>query len=110
MRDNAAARPVDVNDKTFLGEVLQSPIPVVLEFWSPQCMHCQKMAKVVDSLAGELAGKVKVAKVNVLENSLTPERYEVSGLPVFFLITDGDVVGRALGAMPRGRLKKELGL
>jgi thioredoxin 1 len=110
MSETAVARPVDVNDESFDAEVMRSSMPVVLEFWSPQCMHCQKMSKVVESLAEELAGKVKVVKVNILENAVTPERFGVSGLPAFFLIKGGEVTAKTLGAIPRGRLKKDLGL
>jgi thioredoxin 1 len=74
------------------------------------CGHCSKMVKVLDALAAEQAGKVKVARVNVLENAATPEQYGVSGLPSFFFVKGGETISRALGAMSKGRLKKELGL
>lgn len=103
-------KPVEVTDETFQAEVIESPAPVLVEFYSPMCGHCQKMAKVLDALSGELAGAVRVAKVNVLENAATPEAYGVSGLPAFFLIKSGEISSRALGAMSKGRLKKSLGL
>ncbi len=107
---NIKTSPLDVNDAGFRAAVEGSSLPVVLEFWSPACVHCRKMAKVVDSLALELAGKYLVAKVNILENALTPPLFGVTGLPAFFRIKDGEVVGRALGAMSKGRLKRELGI
>lgn len=105
-----AVKPIDVTDSAFEDLVLDSDKPVVLEFWSPLCVHCQKMAHVVDALAEEMAGKVVVAKVNILENTDTPPKYGVTGIPAFFLIKGGEVVAKTLGAMPKGRLKKDLGL
>jgi thioredoxin 1 len=102
--------PFDINDQNFDLEVIKSDVPVVVEFWSPKCTHCQRMANTVDALSRELEGRVKVVKVNILENPLASMKYEVGGVPVFFLIKNGIVAGRALGAMPKGRLKKELGL
>jgi thioredoxin 1 len=106
----AIAGPVEVTDETFKAQVMESSMPVLVEFYSPQCGHCNKMVKVLDALAGEMAGTLKIARVNVLENSVTPEAYGVSGIPAFFLVKNGETVSRALGAMPKGRLKKELGL
>ncbi|MBI5695172.1 MAG: thioredoxin [Nitrospirae bacterium] len=103
-------KPVDVTDATFDELVLESGLPVVLEFWSPLCVHCQKMAHVVDALAEELAGRAVVAKVNILENTDTPPKYGVTGIPAFFLIKGGEVAAKTLGAMPKGRLKADLGL
>ncbi len=102
--------PLDVNDQDFEKEVMSSGVPVVAEFWSPKCIHCQRMANTVEALAKELEGRVKVAKVNILENPITPMKFEVSGIPAFFLIKDGVVAGRTLGAMSKGKLKKELGI
>ncbi len=108
--DREAAGPVDVGDEDFQSVVGNSTIPVVLEFWSPECIHCRRMANVVEGLSKELSGRYLVAKVNVLENAVTPPMFGVSGLPSFFLLKGGEIVGRALGAMPKGRLKKELGI
>ncbi len=104
------AEPIDVTDATFEAEVINSQGPVVVEFWSPECVHCQHMTGIVASLAKEMDGKAKVAKVNILENPVTPKRYEVTGIPRFFLINKGHVASDALGAMSKGKLKKELGL
>lgn len=102
--------PLDINDQNFDLEVIKSDFPVVVEFYSPKCTHCQRMVNTVAALSEEVAGKVKVVRVNVLENPLTSMKYEVSGIPAFFLIKDGLVTGSALGAKSKGRLKKELGL
>jgi thioredoxin 1 len=104
------AEPLDVTDDTYEQEVIKSEIPVVVEFWSPECTHCQHMGGIVNSLAKEFGGRVKVAKVNILENPALPMRYEVTGIPRFFLINKGHVAADTLGAMAKGKLKKELGL
>jgi thioredoxin 1 len=102
--------PLDSNDQNFELDVMDSDVPVVVEFYSPECTHCQRMVNTVDALSKEVSDKVKVVRVNVLENPLFSMKYEVSGIPAFFMIKKGLVVGRALGAMSKGRLKKELGI
>lgn len=102
--------PVDINDQNFAIEVIESDVPVVVEFYSPNCTHCQRMANTVDALSRELDGRMKVVRVNILENPLASMKYEVGGVPAFFLIKNGIVAGRTLGAKSKGKLKKELGL
>jgi len=103
-------KPIDVDEDSFEAEVKNSEIPVVLEFWSPKCSHCQKMHKVLDALAEEFAGIVKVAKVNVLEHVALARPYDVTNIPAFFYIVNGMVRGSTVGAMSKGKLKDELGL
>ena len=105
-----AARPVDVSDDDFDALVNGSKLPVVVEFWSPNCTHCKKMAPVVEAFAREFAGRLVVARVNILENAVKPADFGVTGIPAFFLMEEGAVVGKTLGAMSKGRLKKDLGL
>ncbi len=100
----------DANEENFHNLVIHSPLPVVLEFWSPECSFCMKMAKVLDALASEMSGRYRVVKMNVLENPYTPNNFGVKGIPAFFRIEDGKVVGRAEGAISKGRLKKALGI
>lgn len=101
---------MDANEENFHNLVIRSPLPVVLEFWSPKCSFCMKMAKVLDALASEMSGRYRVVKMNVLENPHTPNNFSVAGIPAFFRIENGKVVGRAEGAMSKGRLKKALGI
>lgn len=103
-------KPLDVTDDEFESEIIKSEIPVVVEFWSPECVHCMRMANTVQALAEEFGGIIKVAKVNVLENPVSPGKFGVSGIPAFFYIREGIVAGKTTGAMPKGRLKDELGL
>ena len=104
------ARTVELRDNEFESKVLKSPVPVLVEFWSPSCSFCLKMAPVLELVAAEYAGRLPVFKMNIRENPITPPKFEVTGIPAFFLFKDGKVAGKALGAMPKGRLKKELGI
>lgn len=106
-----AGPPVlEADEGNFHSLVTNSPLPVVLEFWSPECSYCMKMSKVLDALASELNGSYSVVKMNILENTHTPNDFGVTGIPAFFMLEDGKVISRAQGAMSKGRLKKELGI
>jgi thioredoxin 1 len=100
----------DISDQQFKHEVLSSPSPVVVEFWSPQCPHCLNMANKVSALSKELAGRVKVAKINVLENDRMAREYGVQVVPTFLLFRNGKVKAQAVGEMDGKELKKELGI
>ncbi|MGC2424820.1 MAG: thioredoxin domain-containing protein [Nitrospirota bacterium] len=100
----------DISDQQFQQEVLSSPSPVMVEFWSPKCPHCLKMAKTVSALAKELNGRVKVAKINVLENDRMANKYGVQVIPTFLLFRNGKVRAQAVGEMDGKALKKELGI
>ncbi len=100
----------DISDQEFQQEVLSSPSPVMVEFWSPKCPHCLKMAKEVSTLSKELAGRVKVAKINVLENNRMANKYGVQVIPTFLLFRNGKVKAQAVGEMDGKKLKKELGI
>jgi thioredoxin-like negative regulator of GroEL len=112
MNSSSKAAPpvIDANEENFHDLVIHSPLPVVLEFWSPECGYCMKMSKVLDALALELSGRYRVVKMNILENLFTPNNFGVTGIPAFFRVEDGKVIGRAQGAIPKGRLKRELGI
>ncbi len=100
--------PLDVSDSDFRDQVEQSSVPVLIEFWSPSCGHCVRMEPVIDEIARELTGRVKVAKVDVSRNARVPSLYEVRGTPAFVLIKDGKEPARFLGAMPREELVNRL--
>lgn len=94
----------DVSDATFDAEVLQSSTPVLIDFWAPWCGPCRAIAPVVEELASEYAGKLKVVKMNVDDNQQTPSRYGVRGIPNLILFKGGKVHEQIVGAVPKSRL------
>ncbi|HWP60159.1 MAG TPA: thioredoxin [Candidatus Acidoferrales bacterium] len=95
---------VSVADDSFDAEVLRSQLPVLIDFWAPWCGPCRAIAPVIEELARDYAGKLKVTKMNVDENPLTPARYGVRGIPNLLLIKDGAVKEQIVGAVPKARL------
>jgi thioredoxin 1 len=98
-----------VTDDTFDREVLQSPTPVLVDFWAPWCAPCRAIAPVVDELAREYAGKLKVVKMNVDDNPTTPNKYGVRGIPTLLVIEGGQVKEQLVGAQSKARLASAIG-
>jgi thioredoxin 1 len=94
----------EVSDSTFESEVLQSATPVLIDFWAPWCGPCRAIGPVVEELAGEYAGKLKVVKMNVDDNPVTPSRYGVRGIPNLIVFKGGQVHEQIVGAVPKSRL------
>jgi thioredoxin 1 len=90
-----------VTDSSFGPEVLESTIPVVVDFWATWCGPCQTMGPLVDTVAEEYEGKVKVLKMNVDENPITPSKYGIRGIPTLLLFNKGELVDRLIGAQPK---------
>jgi thioredoxin 1 len=97
---------VHVTDATFEQEVLKSDRPVLIDFWAPWCGPCRAIAPIVDDLANEYEGRLKVVKINVDDNPDTPARYNVRGIPNLVIIKGGQVKDQIIGAVPRGHLVK----
>lgn len=95
-----------VSDSNFEGEVLKSPTPVLVDFWAPWCGPCKTIAPVLDELADDYAGKLKIVKINVDENPETPGRYGVRGIPNLLIIKGGQVKDQIVGAVPKSHLVK----
>ena len=93
-----------LSDANFDREVLQSDIPVLVDFWATWCSPCKAIAPLIDTVADEYAGKVKVGKVNVDDNPATPGKYGVRGIPTLVLFKGGVVVDEIVGAIPKSQL------
>ena len=102
------ATVLPVGDDSFDREVLQSATPVLIDFWAPWCAPCRAIAPVVEELAQEYAGKLKVVKMNVDENPQTPSRYGVRGIPNLILFKGGQVKEQIIGAVPKTQLVKAI--
>ena len=93
-----------INDADFESVVVNSDIPVLLDFWAPWCGPCKMIAPVLDELAPEFAGKVKIVKMNVDDNQATPAQFGVRSIPTLLLIKNGQVVANQVGALPKTQL------
>src|SRR5262245_10935805 len=98
-----------VSDDSFEREVLQSPTPVLVDFWAPWCAPCRAIAPIVDELSREYDGKLKVVKMNVDENPRTPSQYGVRGIPTLLVIQGGQVKQQLVGAQPKAKLVSAIG-
>jgi len=98
-----------VSDESFEREVLQSPTPVLIDFWAPWCGPCRAIGPVVEELSREYAGKLKVVKMNVDDNPRTPSQYGVRGIPTLLLIQGGQVKEQLVGAQPKAKLVSAIG-
>ena len=93
-----------VTDDSFETEVLQSSQPVLVDYWAEWCGPCKMIAPVLDEIAGEYAGKVKIAKLNIDDNPNTPPRYGIRGIPTLMLFKDGEVEATKVGAVSKSQL------
>lgn len=105
---NAPTRPVTVTDATFQAEVIDSDLPVVVDLWAPWCGPCRMIAPVLEKLAGDYAGQMKVAKVNVDENPRTSALFNVRSIPTLLVFRGGKLVDRIVGAAPEPALRQRI--
>jgi thioredoxin 2 len=100
--------PDTVTDATFATDVAQSPLPVLLDLWAPWCGPCRVMAPVLEDLAVEMAGRVRVGKLNVDENPVTAQRFNVLSIPTLLVFKEGREVDRIVGVRPKADIAQRL--
>ena len=104
----AGAAPLIVTDATFVAEVEESPVPVLVDAWAAWCGPCRMIAPAIDELAAELGGRVRVAKLNVDENPATAGRFDIRSIPTLLVIAGGREVDRIVGVQPKQAIRARL--
>ena len=101
-------KPLPVTDESFREEVLESDIPVVVDFWSPRCPPCQVMGGLLDEIGPDYVGRVKIFKLNVDQNPETAMQYQVQSIPTVFFFNKGKPVDRIVGLLPLNPLRAKM--
>jgi len=93
-----------VSDTTFDTEVLQAPLPVLVDYWAEWCGPCRMIAPILDEIAKEYAGRLSIAKLNVDENQQTPQKFGIRGIPTLMLFKNGNIEATKVGALSKSQL------
>jgi len=102
-------KPQPVTDASFAQDVERSPVPVLVDAWAPWCGPCHMIAPVIDQLATELAGRVRVVKLNVDGNPRTAARFDLRSIPTLLVLKDGREIDRLVGVQPKHEIMRRLG-
>jgi thioredoxin 2 len=100
--------PVTVTDQTFSSAVLSSTYPVVVDCWAPWCGPCHMVSPILDQLASQYIGRIKVAKLNVDENPMTASHYSTQSIPMLLFFKEGKLVDRLVGARPKAEIERHV--
>ncbi|MDP3609894.1 MAG: thioredoxin TrxA [Methylophilus sp.] len=95
---------IHLSDEGFEQEVLQSPIPVLVDYWAEWCGPCKMIAPILDDISKEYAGRLKIAKLNIDDNQQTPPKYGIRGIPTLMLFKNGNVEATKVGALSKSQL------
>jgi thioredoxin len=98
----------DVTDNNFQAEVIESEVPVLVDFWAPWCGPCRRVSPVVEEIAGERGEALKVVKLNIDENQQTAIKFNVMSIPTLMVFKDGEIKKTVIGAYPKKKLEEEL--
>jgi thioredoxin 1 len=98
----------EINDESFKKEVMESDVPVVVDFWAPWCSPCRALAPLTEKLAGQYQGKVKFCKINVDENQVTAGEYGVMSIPTLAFLKNGKLIDTSVGLLPESALKPKV--
>jgi thioredoxin 2 len=103
-----STKPITLTDASFSAELERSALPILVDLWAPWCGPCRTIAPVVDELAAEMAGRLRVAKLNVDENPVTAERFQVRGIPALLLLKAGREIDRIVGVQPKAEILRRV--
>ncbi len=106
--ENSKSLEVEVNGNNFKQEVLESTIPTLVDFWAPWCMPCRMLEPIIEKLAEENVGKLKVCRLNTDENQNIAAQYGIQGIPTLIVFKEGKEVGRTVGVMSKEKLQEKL--
>ena len=104
----ARPEPVVVTDENFANEVERSPLPVLVDMWAPWCGPCRQVSPVVEELAVEFSGRLRVAKLNVDENPVTADRFQIRSIPALLVFKEGREIDRIIGAQPKSAILRRV--
>jgi len=101
-------KPLEITDENFESEVLNSNLPVLIDFWAAWCGPCRMIAPLVEELAGEYEGKVKIGKLDVDNNQQTAIKYGVRSIPTLLVFKNGEIKDTIIGAVPKSQISQKL--